>query len=250
MIWSKSLSFTLKNALKAQGWNTRLLAETLNVGEATTKRWLAGKGLTVDRLEQLCALADLSLSDLAERSEGQDTKLAQELTLAQERALSRDALLAFLFIIILGGTPVSEVEQDFALTPEMTEAALQQLDRLALIDRFRDGRIRPRVDRAILWRKTPMRAMFEERMKAQFLAMDFADPQAVYASEVIKLSAVGAAQLAELIEQHRREIQNLAERDRKEMRLNRQWYALLSAMRPLDTSGLETGSRSTDQIGP
>ena len=246
MIWSKSLSFTLKNALKAQGWNTRLLAETLNVGEATTKRWLAGKGLTVDRLEQLCALADLSLSDLAERSEGQDTKLAQELTLAQERALSRDALLAFLFIIILGGTPVSEVEQDFALTPEMTEAALQQLDRLALIDRFRDGRIRPRVDRAILWRKTPMRAMFEERMKAQFLAMDFADPQAVYASEVIKLSAVGAAQLAELIEQQRREIQNLAERDRREMRLNRQWYALLSAMRLLDTTGLETEGRSTD----
>ncbi|MBK8374813.1 MAG: helix-turn-helix domain-containing protein [Sphingomonadales bacterium] len=246
MKWSKSLSFTLKTALKAQGWNTRLLAETLNVGEATAKRWLAGKGLTVDRLEQLCALANLSLSDLADRSEGQDTKLAQELTLAQERALSRDALLAFLFIIILGGTPVSEVEQDFALTPEMTEAALQQLDRLALIDRFRDGRIRPRVDRAILWRKTPMRAMFEERMKAQFLAMDFADPQAVYASEVIKLSAVGAAQLAELIEQQRREIQNLAERDRREMRLNRQWYALLSAMRLLDTTGLETEGRSTD----
>lgn len=249
-MWSKTLALPLKKALKAQGWTARLVAERLNVGEATAKRWLGGKGLTVDRLEQLCALANLSLSDLAERSETQQSDLAQELTLAQERALSRDALLAFLFIIILGGTPVSEVEKDFALTPDLTEAALQQLERLALIDRFRDGRIRPRVDRAILWRKTPMRAMFEDRMKAQFLAMDFADPQSVYASEVIKLSAVGAAQLAELIEQHRREIQSLAERDRRDMRLDRQWYALLSAMRPLDTSGLDTSGRPTDQIGP
>ena len=77
-------------------------------------------------------------------------------------------------------------------------------------------------------------------MKAQFLTMDFADADAVYASEVIKLSAAGAARLAELIEQHRREIHALAAEDRTSMRLNRQWYALLFAMRPLDASGLNS----------
>jgi DNA-binding transcriptional ArsR family regulator len=194
--------------------------------------------LTLDRLEQLCGLADLSLSELAQRSETPSTALAHELTLAQERALSRDPVLAFLFILILGGTPLPEIEMDFALPPDQVRAALDQLERLALIDRLKDGRIRPRVDRSIIWRKSPMRAMFEERMKAQFLTMDFADAEAVYASEVIKLSAAGAARLAELIESHRREIHALAAEDRATMRLNRQWYALLFAMRPLDTSGL------------
>lgn len=240
MKWSKSLPAALKVALKAEGWTGRAIAEQFNIGEATVKRWLSGKGLTLERLEQLCGLANISLAELAQRAEAPHSGLAQELTLAQERALSRDPVLAFLFITLLGGTPLAELEADFAFPAEQMQAALNQLERLALIDRLRDGRIRPRVDRAILWRKSPMRTMFEERMKEQFLAMDFADPDAVYVSDVIKLSAAGAAQLAELIENHRREIQALAQSDRAIMRLNRQWYALLSAMRPLDISGLQT----------
>ena len=75
-------------------------------------------------------------------------------------------------------------------------------------------------------------------MKAQFLAMDFSKPEAVYASDIYKLSAQGAAMLAELIERHRREINALADHDRKTARLARSWYTVLTAARPLDTSGL------------
>jgi hypothetical protein len=84
-----------------------------------------------------------------------------------------------------------------------------------------------------------MRAMFEDQMKAQFLAMDFADERAVYASEVMKLSAQGAATLAELIEKHRRDVQALAERDRDMAHLPRAWHGMLCAARPLDMSGLD-----------
>lgn len=238
MIWSTSLTRALKSNLKAQGWTISSIADRLGIGESTAKRWLSGKGVTLDNLEQLCGLAELSLWDLVQRAQAPQAELAQELTLAQEQALSRDPVLAFLFILLLGGTPLNEVEQDFNLPTSQIQAALDQLERLALIDRLRDGRIRPCVDRSIIWRKSPMRAMFEERMKAQFLAMDFADRNAVYASEVVKLSAAGAAQLSELIERHRREIHDLATRDRVEMKLSRKWYAVLFAMRSLDTSGL------------
>jgi hypothetical protein len=73
------------------------------------------------------------------------------------------------------------------------------------------------------------------------MAMDFALPDAVYASDVIKLSDQGAAQLAELIEQHRRDVQALAEQDRHASRLPRRWHAMLCAARPVDTSALEVG---------
>lgn len=211
----------------------------MGVGEATVKRWLAGRGVTLDRLDRLAELAGTDIAELARLAEAPDDSLAQELTLAQEKALSQDAFLSFLFIVILGGYTPTEVAKDFDVTPRQMEAALLRLERLALIDRRPGWRVRPLVDRSIVWRKTPMRAMFEDRMKSQFLEMDFADERAVYASEVLKLSAQGAATLAEMIEQHRRDVQALAERDRDMAHLPRSWHGMLCAARPLNVTGLD-----------
>ncbi|MFM7028228.1 MAG: helix-turn-helix domain-containing protein [Chakrabartia sp.] len=239
---SEALLAPLRQRLRAQGWTARRLAAELAVGEATIKRWLIGRGLTLDRLDQLAELAGCSLAELAQAAERPQAGLAQELTLAQERALSQDAFLSFLFMVILGGYGWEEVARDFAIAPREMEAALIRLERLALIDRLAFGRVRPLVDRAIIWRKTPMRAQFEARMKPQFMEMDFSADDAVYASDVLKLSAQGAAMLAELIEKHRRDVQALAAQDRVQTHLPKSWYAMLSAARPLDTSGLrQTG---------
>lgn len=140
---------------------------------------------------------------------------------------------------ILGGDSPDDVAQDFAVPQQHMEAALARLERLALIDRLPGGRVRALVDRAIAWRKTPMRALFENEMKPQFLAMDFSAEHAVYASELLRLSPVGAARLIEMIEQHRRDVQALAAADRDESHLPRRWYGMLCAARALDTSTLQ-----------
>ena len=230
----------LRRHLRREGWTARRLAAEFSIGEATAKRWLAGRGLALDRLERLAALCRLSIADLAREAERPPADLAQELTLAQERALSGDRFLAFLFMTILGGIPPQEVADDFNVPARELDALLARLERLALIDRLPGGRVRALVDRAIVWRKTPMRALFEEAMKPQFLAMDFAAEDAVYASEVLKLSPLGAARLAEMIEQHRRDVQALAEADLHESHLPRRWYGMLCAARVLDVSGFET----------
>ncbi len=228
----------LRRHLRHDGWTAARIAAALGIGEATAKRWLTGKALTLDRIEQLGALIGLTVAELVREAGDAKAGLAQELTLAQERALSTDSFLSFLFMTILGGITPDEVIQDFGVTKDVMDAALARLERLALIDRLRGGRARALVDRSLAFRKTPMRSTFEHHMKQQFVAMDFAAPDAIYASEVIKLSDMGAAQLAELIEQHRRDVQALAERDRERALLQRQWYGMLCAMRPLDTSGL------------
>ena len=243
---SDMLLTPLRQRLRLAGWTGRRLADRLGVGEATIKRWLAGRGLTLDRLDQLADLAGCTLAELAQAAERPQSGLAQELTLAQERALSQDGFLSFLFMVILGGHAWEDVARDFDIPFRQMEAALIRLERLALIDRLTLGRVRPLVDRAIIWRKTPMRAQFEARMKPQFLDMDFAAPEAVYASDVFKLSAQGAAMLAELIEKHRRDVQALAERDRATTHLPKNWYAMLSAARPLDTSGLRQDVEERD----
>lgn len=236
---SQRMLATLKRHLKSQGWTAARIAQRLQIGEATAKRWLSGKALTIDRLTALANLCDLSLVELIRESENTPANLARELTLAQERALMADEFMALMFFTILSGYPPEETAADFELPLAMVESSLVRLERLALIDRLSGGRVRALVDRAVIWRKAPMRQLFETRMKTQFMTIDFAAPETAYASEVVKLSAQGAAALAELIEEYRRKVQALARNDRETSHLPASWYTTLAVMRPLDLSGLE-----------
>lgn len=236
---STALLRVMRQQLRNCGWTARRLAEHFSIGEATAKRWLMGRGLTIDRLDALAGLCGLTLAELAREADLPPTGLAEELTLAQEKALSTDIFLAFLFMTILGGNRPDEIARDFSVPAHDMDAALSRLERLALIDRLPGGRVRPLIDRAIVWRKTPMRALFEAHMKPQFVAMDFVGEDAVYASEVMKLSAQGAATLAEMIDRHRREVQALAEHDRDVAHLPRRWYGMLCAARALDVRQLQ-----------
>ncbi len=227
----------LRRHLRAAGWTIRRIADALSASEPTIKRWLAGRALTLARL------CDLTLADLVRESDASPTHLANELTLAQEQALSEDGLLSFLFIAILGGERWQELEQDFGIPASVIEALLDRLYKLALIDRLAGGRVRSRVNPNIIWRKAPMRRQFELQMKRQFIDMDFAAAEAVYGSTVFKLSEAGAARMAEMIERHRRELAALAEADRPETLLPRSWYAVLTAARPLDGSGFRELAR-------
>lgn len=239
---AKALLTTLRRQLRQRGWTTARIAEELNVGPATVQRWLGNRGLTLDKLETLAGLCDLSLADLTRLSDKPPPDLRQELTQAQERALSKDVFLAFLFIAILSGEDWQGIGDDLDIAPRTVEAALYRLERLALIDRLPGGRVRATVDRAVIWRRPHMRALFEKRMKPQFLAMDFSANDAVYASEMMKLSAMGAAQLAELIEQFRRDAQALAVHDRDTAHLPRKWHVMLCALRPMNWTGALTAS--------
>lgn len=231
---SAGILAVLRRRLRQAGWTSIRIARDLAVGEATVKRWLAGKGVTLDRLERLAGLAGLTLADLAREAEEAPQGLARELTLAQERALSADTFLSFLFMAILGGIQPDEIMADFSLPPRTMEMALLKLERFALIDRLRSGRVRALVDRALIFRKPPLRALFEQHMKHLFFELDYAALETRYASEVIKLSDVGAAQLAELIEKFRGDVQALSDRDHETALRPRTWYGVLSVMRDLD----------------
>ena len=242
---SAGMLAVLRRHLRQKGWTSGRLARDLAIGEATAKRWLVGKGLTLDRLERLAGLAGLTIADLAREAEDAPQGLARELTLAQERALSVDIFLSFLFMAILGGIQPDEIMADFALPPRMMEISLLKLERLALIDRLRSGRARALVDRALVFRKPPLRSLFEQHMKQSFFELDYAAIETRYASEVVKLSDVGAAQLAELIERFRGEVQALSDRDSETALLPRTWYGVLSVMRDLDMSSVRDAGWQT-----
>ena len=56
----------LKHVLKERNIRYRDIALRLAISEATVKRNLAGRGLTLSTLEAICAIAEIRLFDLAE----------------------------------------------------------------------------------------------------------------------------------------------------------------------------------------
>nr|WP_298287438.1 helix-turn-helix transcriptional regulator [Novosphingobium sp.] len=226
----------LRRHLRKDGWTILRLSQEIGVGEATIKRWLAGKGLTIDRLEAMARLCGMVLGDLAREAEDAPGELAHELTLAQEKALSSNIFLSFLFMTILNGVQPAETATDFAVPARTMEAALARLERLALIDRLRSGKVRPLIDRTMVFRKQPLRALFEQHMKQVFFELDYSAPETTYISEVVKLSRAGQVQLADLMEQFRVQVQALADRDAEGAAPTREWVGVLSVMRRLDLS--------------
>lgn len=226
----------LRSHLRKNQWTILRISNELGVGEATVKRWLAGRGLTIERLERLSRLCDLGLGDLAREAEDARGGLAHELTLAQERALADNTFLSFLFMTILNGVQPQETGAELNIPPQIMEAALVRLERLALIDRLKSGRVSPLVDRSMVFRKFPLRSLFEKHMKHLFFELDYGAPDTIYTSEVVKLSRKGTVQLAEMLEQFRNDVQALADRDRQGKGAERHWNAVLFVMRELDLS--------------
>ncbi len=226
---------TLRNILRANGFKIREIATHMEVSEATVKRWFSGNGLTIARLEALCALADISFAELVDSTAEPPRPLASELTLAQEQALTENTLMSFLFFMIMSGWPPRDLHDDYGISMSLIDEQLDRLERLALIDRLQGGRVRSRIDRRIAWRRGPMRRHFEEHVKRQFVQMDFSDPHSLWTAETTKLSAMGVAKLEELQHRFRLDVQALADEDRRHSLLPRSWYINLFVSRPLDS---------------
>jgi transcriptional regulator with XRE-family HTH domain len=157
----------LRRRLRAAGLTQADVAKKLEVGTATVKRWLHGRGLGLRTLSQLCALADTTLTEIAEEAAVRD-RSSDKLTLAQEKALTSSPELSTIFFIIVTGWPVSEAEEGFGIPADHIAQHVDRLERLALIDRLPGGRLRARLDPAHVWQREPMRRHFEQHMKHLF----------------------------------------------------------------------------------
>lgn len=229
---SSAILGALRRALSGAGWTQARIAAELEVGTATVKRWLHGRGLSFQTLGRLCAMAETSLAELAESSRVA-AQQQDRLTLAQEEALTRDANLSTVFFLIVNGWPPSEATEAFHIPPEAVEAHVQRLERLALIDRLPAGRLRARLSPTHAWQRTPMRRHFERHLKPLFFTMDYGDPDTIFGAETIKLSPLGVARLRERIEAFRGELRALETEDRRTSSLPGEWYAVLGVARSM-----------------
>ena len=173
MAQTSELIKTLKKALKAHGKTYADVSRQLGLSEASVKRLFSQENLSLERLDRICHLLDMEISDLVQLMTEQQHKL-QQLTVEQEQEITDDITLLVVAICALNKWTMGEIVAFYDITEGECFLKLARLDRLKLIDLLPNNRIKVRVAPNFSWRENgPIQAFFQEKLGQEFLSGRF-----------------------------------------------------------------------------
>ena len=227
----------LKRALRARGLTYAQVAKHLQLSEASVKRWFAAGDFSLERLDLICELAGLELSELVEEMQRQATPINQ-LTLAQEQEVVADSKLFLMTWLVLNRWQLDDIVRVYDLTRREALRYLIKLDRLRIIELQPDNRTRVLVSRHFAWRPGgPVHNYIHQKLIKEFLATHFQGSR----SELIFYGGVVSAgaftQLKRVLQNAVRECTEIMDRDRAVPLEERAGAAFLVALRPWQYSG-------------
>ena len=233
---TSALLKALKQVLRGRGMTYRDVARELALSEASVKRLFSREDFTLKRLEQVCALLEVSFADLVRLVEvGQPA--VTELTDAQERELVADRKLLLLAVLVVNGWTFEQILSSYVLGEQEVVRYLARLDRLRIIDLLPKNRVRLRISRNFTWRKGgAIEKFYEKQVPAEFLRSRFDGPNELMRFVFGVLSHRSIAVMHRRLEQVVREFNELHQEDMRLRSDERHGTSILLAMRGWELS--------------
>jgi transcriptional regulator with XRE-family HTH domain len=226
----------LKRYLKAQGITYAALGRQLDLSESSVKRLFARQTFSVQRLEQICNLVGLEISDLVALM-NERREFVTELTPEQEGALLADPKLLLTMYLLLNGWPLEEITSTFAIEAPEAERLLIRLHRARIIELLPFNRVKLLTARNFTWRKNgPVQRFFTREVQREFLDSTFAGPGEHFRFVAGLLSAASLAQLQQSLDRVAREFDELVRRDTALPLSERRSSSAVLALRPWEFS--------------
>jgi len=226
----------LKRSLRARGLTYGALARELRLSEASVKRMFSRGTFTLSRIEEILALLDLQLEEVARMSRSTEAQ-ARELSLEQESALARDERLLSVFWLLQNDWRFAEIIEAFTISRVELTAACARLEKLALIDWRPGDRVRLKVAKDFAWRAGgPVKKVYGRRVMQEFLQGRFEAPLELLRFESRVVSPESAMVLKRRLERLARDFNEFAEADSSAPGGRRLGVALLAACRPWEFS--------------
>jgi len=173
MAQALALIETLKRALKSHRLTYAEIAKRLKMSEANIKRMFATRRFTMQRLEDICNLMKMELSDLVQLHEESRQRITQ-LTHDQEQELMQDAKLLLVAVSVRNRLSYDDIVKNYQITESECIRYLAKLDKLKIIDLLPNNRIKLRIDDDFRWLSNgPIERFFEKQIKNQFLKASF-----------------------------------------------------------------------------
>ncbi len=173
MAQTKALLQTLKRALKAQGKTYVDVAETLELTEASVKRLFSEQSFSLSRIDQICQMLGMEISDLVKMMEEHSGKL-EHLSKDQEKEICKDLTLLLITVCVLNRWTMQEIIDFYHIDEMECIQKLAYLDRLKIIDLLPKNRIKLKVASNFNWIEGgPIQQFFQERIANEFFNTRF-----------------------------------------------------------------------------
>jgi transcriptional regulator with XRE-family HTH domain len=227
----------LKRALRARGITYAAVAKQLALSEASVKRLFAAGDFSLERLDSICELAGLELSELIELMQERTTPV-NRLTLAQEQEVVADAKLFLMTWLVLNRWQLDDIVRTYDFTQREALRYLIRLDRLKIIELQPGNRTRVLVSRHFAWRPGgPVHNYIHQKLIREFLATHFQESGTELDFYGGVVSAGALTQLKRVLQNATRECTEIIDRDRDVPLEQRMGAAFLVALRPWQYSG-------------
>jgi DNA-binding Xre family transcriptional regulator len=173
MSQSGQIILTLKKTLKAKGFKYKDVAKHLHVSESSIKRQFTQGDISLNRLEKICDLIEMEISDLLELVHLENMQIEQ-LTIAQERKIVSDTKLMLLTVCVLNNLSFEKIFSIYNFEkPELIKLLLQ-LEKLKLIILKPDNKIKTLISRTFRWQTNgPIQTYFENHIHDDYFDCKF-----------------------------------------------------------------------------
>jgi len=178
MAQTKQLIDTLKRSLKAHGLSYADVARQLTLSEASVKRLFAEASFSLARLDAICQMMDIEISDLVSQMNNQARSMVSQLSFEQEQEIAIDIALLLVTVCVLNRWTMPQLMDHFHLSEHQCIRYLVVLDRLKLIDLLSGNRIKLKVATNFKWLDNgPIQQFFQQKVAADFFNTQFTEQQ-------------------------------------------------------------------------
>jgi hypothetical protein len=234
MAQTDALVDTLKQVLKQHKLTYADVGRSLDMSEANVKRQFASRRFTLDRLEAICQIMNMELTDLFALYDESRQRMSQ-LSYAQEQELVNDVKLLLVAVSVRNRLTFEDILSNFQLTDTECIRYLAQLDRLKIIDLLPNNRIKLRIAEDFRWLPDgPIERFFESQLQGQFLKSHFTGDNTTRLFLFGLLSDASVQMLLNKIQTLEKEFTELLRRDAGLPYKKRQSVGCMLAMRPWD----------------
>ena len=173
MAQTRELIKSLKSALKAKGKTYADVAVALGLTEASVKRLFSHQSFSLSRLDQVCQMLDMEISDLVQLMNEQQQRL-QQLSVEQEMELTSNVTLTLVAVCVLNRWTMEDILSFYNISKSECVQHLARLDRLKLIELLPNNRIRLLVAPNFSWRENgPIQLFFQKKISQEFFNTRF-----------------------------------------------------------------------------
>jgi DNA-binding Xre family transcriptional regulator len=178
MAQTQQLIDALKRTLKAHGLTYADVARHLQLSEANIKRMFAKKTFTLERLDQVCQMMEMEISDLVQEMNERAGAIAiTGLSQEQEAEIAGNLELLLVTVCVLNRWTMQDMVERFHLSEAQCIQHLAKLDRLRLIELLPKNRVKVLVARNFKWQENgPIQRFFLEKIEAEFFSSRFDHP--------------------------------------------------------------------------